>query len=50
MWGMLEERLFAPLRSERAFKAELPRIEAAVAAGHLAPAEAAERLAAMLAR
>jgi LAO/AO transport system kinase len=50
MWGMLEERLFAPLRSERAFKAELPRIEAEVAAGRLAPAEAAERLAAMLAR
>jgi LAO/AO transport system kinase len=50
MWGMLEERLFAPLRSERALKAELPRIEAEVAAGRLAPAEAAERLAAMLGR
>jgi LAO/AO transport system kinase len=50
MWGMLEERLFAPLRAERAFKAELPRIEAEVAAGRLAAAEAAERLAAMLTR
>jgi LAO/AO transport system kinase len=50
MWAMLEERLFAPLRSDRTFKAELPRIEAEVAAGRLAAAEAAERLAAMLER
>jgi LAO/AO transport system kinase len=50
MWAMLEERLFAPLRSDRALKAELPRIEADVAAGRLAAAEAAERLAAMLER
>ncbi|MGB3744393.1 MAG: methylmalonyl Co-A mutase-associated GTPase MeaB, partial [Xanthobacteraceae bacterium] len=27
MWTMLEERLFAPLRSERALKSALPRIE-----------------------
>ena len=33
MWTMLEERLFAPLRSDRALKAALPRIEADVAAG-----------------
>ncbi len=28
MWAMLEERLFAPLRSDRTLKAALPRIEA----------------------
>jgi LAO/AO transport system kinase len=48
MWTMLEERLFAPLRSDRALKAALPRIEAEVAAGRLAPATAAEEIAAML--
>jgi len=50
MWTMLEERLFAPLRSDRTLKAALPRIEAEVAAGRLAPATAAEEIAAMLAR
>jgi LAO/AO transport system kinase len=49
MWTMLEERLFAPLRSDRALKAALPRIEADVAAGRLAPATAAEEIAEMLA-
>jgi LAO/AO transport system kinase len=49
MWTMLEERLFAPLRSDRALKAALPRIEAAVAAGRLAPASAVEEIAGMLA-
>jgi LAO/AO transport system kinase len=49
MWTMLEERLFAPLRSERALKSALPRIEADVAAGRLAPASAVEKIAAMLA-
>jgi LAO/AO transport system kinase len=48
MWTMLEERLFAPLRSDRALKAALPRIEADVTAGRLAPASAVERIAAML--
>jgi LAO/AO transport system kinase len=48
MWTMLEERLFAPLRSDRALKAALPRIETEVAAGHLAPASAVEEIAAML--
>jgi GTPase len=48
MWTMLEERLFAPLRSDRKLKAELPRIEADVAAGRLAPAIAVETLADML--
>jgi LAO/AO transport system kinase len=50
MWTMLEELLFAPLRSDRALKAALPRIEADVAAGRLAPATAAEEIAAMLAK
>jgi LAO/AO transport system kinase len=48
MWTMLEERLFAPLRSDRALKAALPRIEADVSAGRLAPATAAEKIAEML--
>jgi LAO/AO transport system kinase len=48
MWNMLEERVFAPLRSDRALKAALPRIEADVAAGRLAPATAVENIAAML--
>jgi LAO/AO transport system kinase len=48
MWAMLEERLFAPLRSDRTIKAALPKIEADVAAGHLAPASAVEKIAAML--
>src|SRR5271170_1481367 len=50
MWSMLEERLFAPLRSDRSLKAALPRIEADVAAGRLAPASAVEDIAAMLAK
>ena len=50
MWTMLEERLFEPLRSDRALKSALPRIEADVAAGRLAPAAAVEKIAAMLAR
>lgn len=50
MWTMLEELLLAPLRSDRTLKSELPRIEAAVAAGRLAPAAAAEKIAAMIAR
>jgi len=48
MWAMLEERLYAPLRSDRAVKAALPRIEADVAAGRLAPATAVEKIADML--
>jgi LAO/AO transport system kinase len=50
MWTMLEERLFAPLRSDRTVKAELPKIETEVSAGRLAPAAAAEKIAAMLER
>src|SRR5271167_587751 len=48
MWTMLEEQLFEPLRSDRALKAALPRIEAEVAAGRLAPATAVEQIAGML--
>jgi LAO/AO transport system kinase len=50
MWAMLEERLFAPLRSDRTLKAALPRIEAEVAAGKIAPATAVEEIAAILER
>jgi LAO/AO transport system kinase len=50
MWSMLEERLFAPLRSDRALKAALPRIEADVAAGRLAPNAAVEQIADLLGR
>jgi LAO/AO transport system kinase len=50
MWAMLEERLFEPLRSERALKAALPKIEADVAAGRLAPATAVDKIAALLGR
>ena len=48
MWAMLEERLFAPLRSDRTLRAALPKIETEVAAGRLAPATAAEQIADML--
>ncbi len=48
MWTMLEERLFSPLRSDRAIKAVLPRIEADVAAGRVAPGTAVEEIAGML--
>jgi LAO/AO transport system kinase len=50
MWTMLEERLFAPLRSDRTVKAELPKIEVEVSAGRLAPAAAVEKIAAILDR
>jgi LAO/AO transport system kinase len=50
MWSMLEERLFAPLRSDRALKAALPRIEADIAAGRLAPNAAVEQIVDMLGR
>jgi LAO/AO transport system kinase len=48
MWAMLEERLFVPLRSDRSLKAALPKLEAEVAAGRLAPATAVEKIAEML--
>ena len=48
MWTMLEERLFAPLRSDRTVKAALSRIEADVVAGVTAPAAAVETITGML--
>jgi LAO/AO transport system kinase len=48
MWAMLEERLFEPLRSDRAVKAALPKIEADVAEGRLNPASAVETIAELL--
>jgi LAO/AO transport system kinase len=48
MWAMLEERLFAPLRSDRAIKAALTWIEADVAAGKLAPSAAVDKIVGML--
>ena len=48
MWTMLEERLFAPLRTDRGVKAQLSRIEADVAAGKTAPATAVEEIAGIL--
>ena len=48
MWAMLEERLLAPLRSDRAIKAALASIEAEVAAGALAPAAAVDKIVDML--
>jgi LAO/AO transport system kinase len=50
MWAMLEERLFEPLRSDRTIKAALPRIEAEVAAGRLAPNAAVEEIAVLVGR
>jgi LAO/AO transport system kinase len=48
MWTMLEERLFAPLRSDRTIKTALSRIEADVVTGLTAPAAAVETIAGML--
>jgi LAO/AO transport system kinase len=48
MWAMLEERMLAPVRNDRAVKTALPRLEADVAAGRLTPATAVENIAAML--
>jgi LAO/AO transport system kinase len=48
MWAMLEERLFEPLRTDRSLKTALPKIEAEVAAGRVAPATAVEQIAGML--
>jgi GTPase len=50
MWTMLEERLFAPLRSDRAVKAALSRVEAEVVAGVTAPTAAVETIAGILKR
>jgi LAO/AO transport system kinase len=48
MWAMLEDRVFARLKSDPAIKAKLPRIEAAVAEGRMTPALAVDEIAAAL--
>ena len=48
MRSMLEERLYAPLRTDRAVKAALPQLEADVAGGRVAPAAAVEKIAGLL--
>ncbi|PTM38766.1 methylmalonyl Co-A mutase-associated GTPase MeaB [Bosea sp. 124] len=45
MWAMVEDRLQARLRHDPALKARTPALEAAVAAGTLAPTLAAEEIA-----
>lgn len=45
MWSMLEERLFAKLRSDPELKKRLPQLEKAVAAGKLSPMLAVEEIA-----
>jgi LAO/AO transport system kinase len=47
LWAMLEERMFARLRSDPALKSKLPRIERQVADGSLAPTAAVEEIAAL---
>ena len=48
MWSMLEERLFARLKSDAALRAKLPQLEAAVADGRLAATLAVEQIASAL--
>jgi LAO/AO transport system kinase len=48
MWAMLEDRVFARLKSDSSLKAKLPRIEAAVAEGRMSPAVAVDEIAAAL--
>jgi LAO/AO transport system kinase len=48
MWAMLEDRLFARLKSDPSIRAKLPRIEAAVAEGRMTPALAVDEIAAAL--
>jgi LAO/AO transport system kinase len=48
MWTMLEERMTARLRSDPAVRSRLKQVEAAVAAGTLAPTLAVEEIAALL--
>src|SRR5712691_5360159 len=48
MWAMLEERVFARLKSDAALKAKLPKLEAAVAEGRMSPAVAVDEIAAAL--
>jgi LAO/AO transport system kinase len=45
MWAMLEDRMFAQLRSDPKLKAKLPHLEKAVATGTLSPMLAVEEIA-----
>jgi LAO/AO transport system kinase len=48
MWSMLEDRVFARLKSDTGLRAKLPRLEAAVASGRLSATLAVEEIAAAL--
>jgi LAO/AO transport system kinase len=48
MWAIFEDRMRGRLATDPALKAKLPKLEAAVAAGKLSPAMAAEEIAAAL--
>jgi LAO/AO transport system kinase len=48
MWTMLEDRLHGRLRSDPAIKARLPRLQAAVADGRMAPGVAVDEIADVL--
>jgi GTPase len=48
MWAMLEDRVFARLKSDPSVKAKLPRLETAVAEGRMSPAVAVDEIAAAL--
>jgi LAO/AO transport system kinase len=45
MWSMLEERMFARVRSDTGLRARLPQIEAQVASGKLSPMLAVDEIA-----
>jgi LAO/AO transport system kinase len=48
LWSMLEDRVFARLKSDARLRAKLPQLEAAVADGRLSAALAAEEIASAL--
>jgi LAO/AO transport system kinase len=48
MWAMLEDRLYARLRSDPELKQKLPKLEKEVAAGKLSPMLAVEEIAGVL--
>ena len=48
MWSMLNERVFARLKSDSHVRARLPAIETAVAEGRLSATLAVEEIAALL--
>jgi LAO/AO transport system kinase len=45
MWTMIEERLMGKAKADPVVKARLPALEAAVSAGRISPAVAAEEVA-----